>query len=118
MGYGERFDKFIPFVLEAECVFREGHYGDYTQVITEHFKGDNGGDTYADIDRESHPRFDFADPTKVNAKDVYWQEWQGNGIEGMAYPTGGGFLGHWGKRGVWAGAEDFGENWGRRGQVP
>jgi hypothetical protein len=26
----ERFKKFIPFVLQAECVFRKGYYGDYS----------------------------------------------------------------------------------------
>jgi lysozyme family protein len=88
MAYSERFDKFIPFVLEAECVFRRGHYGDYAQVITERVRGDNGGDTYAGIDRASHPHFDFDNPTIPKAKDVYWQEWQGNGIEGMAHPLG------------------------------
>jgi len=43
--HSERFDKFIPFFLEAECVFRRGHYGDYAQIVTEQVKGDNGGDT-------------------------------------------------------------------------
>ena len=88
MDYSGRFNDFIGFVLEAECAFRKGHYGDYDFVVTERVKGDTGGDTYAGIDRSSHPNFDFGHPTIEKARDAYWQEWQENGIEGMPHPLG------------------------------
>jgi lysozyme family protein len=81
--YSDRFNKFIPFILEWECVFKKGHYNDYNYIAIENVKGDPGGPTFAGIDKSSHPHFDFTHPTLEKAKDVYWEEWQNEGIEAM-----------------------------------
>jgi lysozyme family protein len=80
----ERFNTFITFILKWECVFARGHYGDYNHVICENVAGDDGGVTYAGIDKSSHPHFNFAHPTLDAAKDVYFSEWTSEGIEAMS----------------------------------
>jgi len=78
-----RFKAFIPFILEHECVYSKGHYGDLNHIIIEDVPGDSGGRTFAGIDESSHPNFNFEHPTLEAAEEVYFAEWTKQGIEDL-----------------------------------
>lgn len=88
MSYSDRFIKFIIFVLDAETTFKKGHYGDDKFVVTEHDPNDSGGATRYGIDKSSHQNVDVEHLTKAGATDIYWDEWQKEGIESLPYPFG------------------------------
>lgn len=76
-----RFRKALKVCLQLECSFdRNGH------IETENVEHDSGGDTFAGIDRSSHPNFNFASPEPLDVVNVYWDEW-GNS-ESLPYPVG------------------------------
>lgn len=86
--YSDRFDNFIKFIFDAECVYAKNHYGDLNFVITETVPGDSGGTTKFGIDAASHPGVDIKNLTIDTAKDIYFKEWKQADIEQYSYPLG------------------------------
>jgi hypothetical protein len=86
--YSNRFNNFIKFVFDAECVYAKGHYGDLNFVITETVLNDAGGTTKFGIDAASHPGVDIKNLTINTAKDIYFKEWKEANIEQYDYPLG------------------------------
>jgi len=87
--YSLRFDQFIPFIIEAETVYKKGHYGDDQFVLTEHDPDDSGGTTRYGIDKSSHKNIDVEHLTLEQAKDIYFTEWKSANIEEQyTYPLG------------------------------
>jgi len=64
---GDRFSRWLKFVLSWECVFE----ADGLSIRTENVPGDSGGRTIAGIDEASHPHFDFESPTPKAIVDCY-----------------------------------------------
>ena len=53
------FNAALAFVMEHECVFAPGHFGEFDHVICENVTGDRGGLTKFGIDQRSHPNIDI-----------------------------------------------------------
>jgi lysozyme family protein len=72
----ENFKAALKFVMEHECVFEKGHYGDYAHVISENVPGDHGGLTKFGIDQASHPYINIAALDYSQAATIYHDnEW-------------------------------------------
>jgi lysozyme family protein len=67
----ENFNKSLKFVLDHECVFEKGHYGDMAHVITENVPGDSGGLTKFGIDQASHPHINIRALDYSQAAQIY-----------------------------------------------
>jgi len=81
-SFDGRFAKFMPFVFQAECVFREG------QIIVEEEDGDDGGATFAGLDSASHPSLKFSTMSPQDVCQVYFSEWQANKVSQYLIPFG------------------------------
>jgi len=81
-GYDDDFAFFMPFVFDAENVYRR----DGVTIAIERVPGDSGGETICGIDKASHPHFDFNDITPKNVCDVYFGEWKNEGIDELIKP--------------------------------
>lgn len=73
--YSDRFNKFLPFIYQWECVYSKGHYGDLKYVISENEANDPGGVTKFGIDKRSHPNVDIVNLTESKAREIYWNEY-------------------------------------------
>src|SRR6266487_3977119 len=73
-----RFDAFIPFIIEWET-----EYNKDGSVRTEHDPDDTGGTTRFGIDQRSHPGLDIDNLTLGDAKEIYFDEWTKEKIEGF-----------------------------------
>jgi lysozyme family protein len=72
----ENFKAALKFVMDHECVFAKGHYGDYAHVISEDVPGDSGGLTKFGIDQASHPNININHLDYSGAAAIYHdQEW-------------------------------------------
>jgi lysozyme family protein len=82
--YGERFQKWLGFILSWEVVTnRSGN------IITENVPGDTGGLTFAGLDKASHPNFDYANPQpEAVAKAYFWDYWSKTNADALKYPLG------------------------------
>lgn len=69
-----RFLAFMPFIFEWEG---ESYEND---------SDDPGGETKFGIDKRSHPSEDIKNLTKDRALEIYYREWQQDGIEPMPSP--------------------------------
>jgi lysozyme family protein len=67
----ENFKSALKFVMEHECVFERGHYGDFAHVIPENVSGDSGGLTKFGIDQASHPNVDIKRLDYSGAAAIY-----------------------------------------------
>ena len=74
-----RFNNFLPFIYNHENVYNKRH-----QVVPENDPSDPGGLTKYGIDMASNPHVDVANLTEPQAREIYWNEWQACGAEGMA----------------------------------
>jgi len=81
-GYNRDFAYFMPFVFDAENVYRR----DGVTIAIEQVKGDDGGKTICGIDKASHPHFDFDNVTPQAVCDTYFKEWQEEGIDALESP--------------------------------
>lgn len=73
----------MPWLLGWETVFARGHYGDYNYAVSENDSSDPGGLTRFGIDKASHPNVDINHLTLDGAMDIYWKEWQDEGIDSI-----------------------------------
>jgi lysozyme family protein len=67
----ENFKTALKFVMDHECVFAKGHYGDYAYVIPENVPGDHGGLTKFGIDQASHPHINIRALDYQQAAQIY-----------------------------------------------
>ena len=65
----------MPFILQWECVYAKGHYGDLQFVVSENNDNDPGGLTKFGIDAANHKGVDIARLTLESATAIYWHEW-------------------------------------------
>lgn len=73
-----RFEKFIPFVKQAETVYKRGHYGDDKFVVVERDPNDSGGTTKWGLDAATHGE-GVAKLTWPQAEQIYFDwYWLGN----------------------------------------
>jgi lysozyme family protein len=90
-----RFNSFLPFIFEHECVFAKGHWGDYRYVIAEEVEGDAGGITKWGCDYREFSkapfnltRDDIRNLDKDGATNLYWKNWNRFHVEDKPYPLG------------------------------
>lgn len=70
----ENFKAALKFVMDHECVFAHGHFGDYAYVISENVPGDSGGLTKFGIDQASHPNVNINKLDYSGAAAIYHNE--------------------------------------------
>lgn len=81
------FKKALQFVIEHECVYKKGHWGDMNYVVSENEDNDPGGVTKYGIDQRSHPDVDIENLTLEQASDIYKKEyWDKHNCEQFAWP--------------------------------
>jgi lysozyme family protein len=90
-----RFNSFLPFIFQHECVFAKGHWGDYKYVIAEEVEGDDGGVTKWGCDFREFGQSPFnltkdaiRNLTMQGATELYWKNWDRLHVEVMQYPLG------------------------------
>ena len=82
--YGTRFQNWLSFVLQWECEFNKGG-----NIRTENVPGDAGGLTFAGIDKRSHPKFNYLDPSASEVAKIYFEQyWKPSRADLMAFPVG------------------------------
>ena len=69
------FEESLAFVLEHECVYKKGHWGDMDYVASENEENDPGGLTKYGIDQRSHPDVDVENLTLEQAAKIYRVEY-------------------------------------------
>jgi lysozyme family protein len=69
------FKKAVAFVLDHECVYKKGHWGDMDYVKSENVNNDPGGLTKYGIDKRSHPDVDIENLTRDQAIEIYEKEY-------------------------------------------
>lgn len=69
------FERALAFVLDHECVYKKGHWGDMDYVTSENEENDPGGLTKYGIDQRSHPDVDIENLTLEQAADIYEREY-------------------------------------------
>jgi lysozyme family protein len=67
----DNFKLALKFVMDHECVFGKGHYGDMAHVICEDVSGDSGGLTKFGIDQASHPQINIRALDYSQAAQIY-----------------------------------------------
>ncbi len=71
------FNAAFLFVLAHECVFEQGHHGEYAHVICENVPGDRGGLTKFGIDQRSHPGVNIRALDFNGAREIYRMDYWG-----------------------------------------
>lgn len=85
----KRFERWVLWVFWHECVFKRGHYGNFSYVISENVSGDTGGLTKWGIDQASHPNVHINSLTREQAEDIYAREYWGRvRAEEVPFPLG------------------------------
>lgn len=80
------FDRALKFVLEHECVFKKGHWGDWDYVVSENEENDPGGVTKWGLDARTHGP-GVEDLTMAQASEIYRREyWERNHCEELEWP--------------------------------
>jgi len=80
------FDRALKFVLEHECVFKKGHWGDFDYVVSENEENDPGGVTKWGLDARTHGP-DVADLKLAEATEIYRREyWHKHHCEELEWP--------------------------------
>jgi lysozyme family protein len=80
------FDRALKFVLEHECVFKKGHWGDFDYVVSENEENDPGGVTKWGLDARTHGP-DVEHLTMEQAVEIYRKEyWEKNRCGEFEWP--------------------------------
>lgn len=81
------FEKALKFVLEHECEYKKGHWGDINYVVSENVEGDSGGLTKWGLDQRSHKEVDIESLTLEQASEIYRKEyWEKHNCDQMDWP--------------------------------
>jgi lysozyme family protein len=79
------FDRALKFVLEHECVFKKGHWGDFDYVVSENEENDPGGVTKWGLDSRTHGEVENI--TLEQATEIYRREyWERNHCAELEWP--------------------------------
>lgn len=80
------FDRALKFVLEHECVFKKGHWGDWDYVVSENEENDPGGVTKWGLDARTHGP-GVENLTMEQASEIYRREyWERNHCDELEWP--------------------------------
>lgn len=84
-----RFAKWLSFELVWECEYVQ-NFGPYKErtIRSENVVGDGGGETFAGIDKSSHPLFPFGDPVPSFVVEAYRKDWNDAQAPFLGFPIG------------------------------